>query len=247
MSVVKGDFMEVQKPNRKCQFYIVLGTHDREFKNSKYYQYFPVGECKGDKESIAFILKGLGRAFEKKKSIKQQVEDHLIFLIPEASYFDQARDLMKKLDPSGRIQIVPPLIKKEPPIKTIELPKEEKSEIIEEKVIEVPKEEKIIEEKKIEIPTEPKKTEEKIIQEPIPEVKVYKKNIPELPKNETTEDVKDFMWGDSKKQKLEKKKKKKDPQLKEPKPKKHIDLPVIIFILASILLVTSVILLFVLK
>lgn len=239
--------MEVQKTNKKCQFYIVLGTHDRQFKNSAKYQYFPVGDCKGDKESIAFILKGLGRAFEKKKSIKQPVEDHLIFLIPDASYFDQARDLMKKLDPSGRIQIVPPLIKKEPPIKKTELPKEEKQEVVEESIIEVPKEEKIIEEKIIEIPKEPEKKEEKKIPEPIPEVKVYKKTITESPKKEPVEDIQDFMWGDSKKQKLEKKKKKKDIKANEPKPKKHIDLPVIIFILASILLITSVILLFVLK
>ena len=239
--------MEVQKEKKKCQFYIVLGSHDREFKNSKYYQYFPVGECKGDKESIAFILKGLGRAFEKKKNLKQPVEDHLIFLIPDASYFDQARGLMKKLDPSGRIQIVPPLKKKETKIVKTEI-KEEESVSVKKEVPPIKKEENTTSVVKPEIKEE-KQEPVKVVKQPavdnIYHGEISKKETANTPKKE--ENVMDYMWGDTKNKKLENKTKKKEKISSPKKEKKKIDIPVIIFILSAILLVTSIILLFVLK
>ena len=239
--------------NRKCQFYVVIGKHDRQFTNSKYQQYFTAVP------DINLIRKGFDGAFKKKKMDRIPIEEHLIFLIPDADYFNDARELMDKLDRGGKIQIVPPLKKKE--LKPVIVSKKE-NEIRQESDLQVKKpieKEEIVgvqnEQVKVEAVVEEKPKEE-VVKEPEkpkysynPANNIYHGDFNTNRGEGTTTnsegdslDVASYMWGkeDINTKKLVRKS-------STPKSAAFIDLPVIVFVLSALLLVGSIVLLFVLK
>ena len=227
-----------------CQFYIVLGNHDREFKNNKRNKFFPI---RGN-EDIKLIQYAVSAEYKKKKKEGYAVAGEIIFLIPDVKYKDLAFKLMEILNFKGRVKIVPPLKKEEPPVKEEPKPKPIKEEVIKkEEVIEKEEAKPEIKEPPKEEPLPKEKKEEKKKKEIIPKKKEEKKL-------EDT-DITTYMWGNTspelKSEKKASRKKKKEPKkitFENPtKPKKKIDVPVIIFILSALLLIGSIILLFIWK
>ena len=227
-----------------CQFYIVLGNHDREFKNNKRNKFFPI---RGN-EDIKLIQYAVSAEYKKKKKEGYAVAGEIIFLIPDVKYKDLAFKLMEILNFKGRVKIVPPLKKEEPPVKEETKPNPIKEEVIKKE------EPPVKEEPKQEIKVTPK-------EEPLPKEKKEENNKKEIkaPKKEEKKleetDITTYMWGneplESKQLKKASRKKKKEPKKitfeKPKKPKKKIDVPVIIFILSALLLIGSIILLFIWK
>ncbi len=86
-----------------CQFYIVLGKHDQQFKNSKKNKYFPIS---GD-EDIKLIQYAVNMEYKKKVKEGYAVASEIVFLIPSIDYYDAAKLLMDKLNYNGTIRVVP--------------------------------------------------------------------------------------------------------------------------------------------
>ncbi len=224
-----------------CQFYIVLGKHNREFKNTKKKKFFPI---RGN-EDIELIQYAVNAEYKKKKKEGYAVAGEIIFLIPDIKYQEVANILMDKLNFKGSIQIVPSEIKKEVK-KEEDKPKEEKTKA---RIIDTPKEIVSSQEKeKQEDKKETDITETKKELENKTEInKTIGKKVLVKPKQEEKEqDASSYMWGDSL-PKEKRKSKVKPIASKEKSQKKKIDLPIIIFLLSALLLIGSVILLFILK
>ena len=129
-----------------CQFYIVLGKHEREFKNTKKNKYFFVT----GNEDLKLIQYAVNSEYKKKKKEGYAVAGEIIFLIPTIDDRSSALELMEQLNFKGRVKIVPPLKKKEvvPSVEEISEKKVEKNlEVQEEKVEDV----KAVQEKDIDV------------------------------------------------------------------------------------------------
>lgn len=229
--------LKPKEPPKKCQFYIVLGPHDRIFQSTDEKKFFPLN----GNEDVNLIQYALSEEWKKKKKENIIVASEIIFLIPSLEYKESAADLMQKLNCRGKCQVIRPL--KKEILKKEEIKEEPKKENIEEETKENKKEEISIQTPTEEVEEKPKE------KEPTQEFKIRKEKTivnqdnvfhKETESNEISKnEIADFMWGDAKKSKLEKS--------KASKSDKKIDLPVIIFILAAILLIGAVILLFILK
>ena len=237
----KSDTMQKEE-TPICQFYIVLGRHDRTFQNDEKNRYFPLS----GNEDINLIQYALGEEWKKKKKEHIKVASEIIFLIPDLSYKDLVKELMDKLNCRGKFQVLRPL-KKEPVIQE-EVKKEPKPNIVEEKEEQTKEPEKTstspLMSMKAQIEKEGNneiKKEEKKINLP-KEDNIFHGDFPKKPSNitnikkEDEKDIKDYMWGDAKNSKLTKKKK-----------EKKIDLPIIIFVVSALFLIGAVILLWILK
>ena len=243
---------EITKEQEKiCQFYIVLGNHDKTFQNDEEHRFF---QLKGN-EDTNLIQYALAEEWKKKKKEHIKVANEIIFLVPDISFKDEVKELMDKLNCRGKFRVLKPIkkeIKEEP----------KKEPIIETKPKEEPKEEKIVppvvlEEKK-ELPTEPLPIKEEpdntsditpiksdykesnIYHKEIKEDNIYHKEV-EFPninnkkkkkEKEEDKDVSNYMWGNLDKKELTSKK---------------IDLPIIVFIISALFLIGAVVLIFVLK
>ncbi len=225
-----------------CQFYIVLGHYNQTFQNSDENRYFMVS----GNEDVHLIQYALSEEWKKKKRENIGVASEIIFLIPDLSYEDMAKDLMDKLNCRGKFQVVKPIVKEEIDVKkeedTLEEPKEElnvqnlsreefrkRLEQEDEVPISEVKEEKIVEEETdTDEEDDVKKKDEHVFYGDFPKKKVDFKDS-------SSSSVADYMWGEEKSKNLMLNKKRK------------LDLPVIIFIISLVVLVVAGILLFVLK
>ena len=233
-----------EQDNKKkvCQFYIVLGHYDQTFQNNDENRYFIVS----GNEDIHLIQYALSEEWKKKKKENIGVASEIIFLIPDLSYEDMAKDLMDKLNCRGKFQVVKPIVKEEIDVKKeknmLEDSKEESNvqnlsreefrrrleqEEEEESISEV-KEEKIVNEEIDKDDVEDvKKKDDHVFYGDFPKKKVDLKD--------SSSSVADYMWGEEKSKNLMLNKKRK------------LDLPVIIFIISLVVLIVAGILLFVLK
>ena len=233
-----------------CQFYIVLGHHDRNFQNDDENRYFPLS----GNEDIDLIQYALSEEWKKKKKEHIKVANEIIFLIPDLSYKDLVKELMDKLNCRGKFQIIRPKkieepVKKEPIKEEVSNIKEEQIEKEIEKNVEQPKKEKSTSSPLMSMKEQIEKEDnnepepEITIKEPqhIKEDNIYRGEIPRKPipnikpLTDTTE-IKNYMWSDEENTKLTSNKK-----------ERKIDLPVIIFIIATLLLIGAIVVLVILK
>ncbi len=224
-----------------CQFYIVLGEHDRVFKSDIKNRYFYVAKSTLDP---SLILRGLSSAYDKIKMSPQRivVAKNLICLIPNRDYLLEAGELMKKLDPHGKIQIVPS-IKKEVVVPKTVAPAENTnlSDNVAMAVPEIKETKEINTNESDSIKEKPKYSYQ-------PGNNVYHGDFDTSGSGSSRSngdgdnslDAATYMWGKTDNKKFVK--------VKKPnKSSAFINFPVIVFIISFILLVASVILLFVLK
>ena len=228
---------EQDNQKKVCQFYIVLGHYDQAFQNNDENRYFMVS----GNEDVQLIQYALSEEWKKKKRENIGVASEIIFLIPDLSYEDMAKNLMDRLNCRGKFQVVKPIVKEEIDVKkeedTLEEPivqnlsREEfrrRLEQEEEVPISEVKEEKIVEEDSIKEDAEDiKKKDDHVFYGDFPKKKIDLKD--------GNSSVADYMWGEEKSKNLMLNKKRK------------LDLPVIIFIISLVVLIIAGVLLFVLK
>ena len=214
-----------------CQFYIVLGHHNRVFQNDEKSRYFKVT----GNEDVNLIQYALAEEWKKKKKEHIKVANEIIFLIPDLSYQDLVKELMDKLNCRGKFQVLKPIRK------DAVIPKKEQVENEKEKLEEKMQEEPI----KKPLPPEKPQIEENIqaeIEKTIPKKdNIFhgdfpKKEIPNQKKETETKDMKDYMWGDEENNKLLSRKK-----------EHKLDISVLIFIISALFLIGAVIILLILK
>ena len=221
-----------------CQFYIVLGHYDQVFQNNDENRYFMVS----GNEDVNLIQYALSEEWKKKRKENIEVASEIIFLIPDLSYEEMAKEWMDKLNCRGKFQVVKPIIKEsKEDIKKEEdvqdstdvqnLSREEYRKELEQQVevsLEV-KEEKIVDNIVQESEEEEvKKKDEHVFYGDFPKKRMELKNV-------GSSSAVDYMWGEEKSKNLMLNKKRK------------LDVPVIIFIVSFVVLVIAGILLFILK
>ena len=246
-----ANMSNVHSPELECQFYVVLGKHDREFHSDEKSRYFMVS----GNEDIHLIGYAFGEEWKKKRRDHIKVASEVIFLIPSEEYRDLAQNLMDQLNFRGEIQLVPSLHKDNhsttPEIKSDDLEIQElkeESEVdslpeIHENTRDESQSQKLDDSLEFYVPREKfdvvKKAEENHDDISSNQDHVYHGDFVR-PVVDEADDVSSYMWGNDKKKSSGKK-------LVRKKSTGFIDLPVIIFILSALLLIGAIVLLFVLK